>query len=131
RGLPPAAEAAGPGAARAAHSAEQPLEDVPEVDVVAHAETLEIVRRRPVARAGVAEAAAAEASAEWHGRIAVGVDLAAVEARALVLVRQQVVGLGHLREALGGLRVVLVAVGMELLGQLAVGGLDVLLGRTA
>src|SRR6185295_10704268 len=37
----------------------------------------------------------------------------------------------HVREALGGLGVVLVAVGMQLLGEFAVGGLDVLLGRRA
>src|SRR5690606_28469290 len=86
RGLAARAET-GSGAPLAAQAAEQPLEDVAQVDVVADAETLEILRRGPAsaARAGV-EAAAAEPAAERHRRIAVGVDLAAVEPRALVLV---------------------------------------------
>ena len=98
------------------------------------AEALEVAAPK-AARAGRAARGRnpppAEAAAERHRRVAVGVDLAAVEPRALVLVGEQVVGLGHVREALGGLGVVLVAVGMQLLGELAVGGLDVLLARAA
>ena len=64
-------------------------------------------------------------------RIAVLVDLAAVVARPLVLVGQQVIGLGHLGEALGRLGIVLVAVGVKLLGEAAIGLLDLGLARPA
>ena len=86
----------------------------------------------PAAAAGRGPAAAAaEAAAERHARIAVLVDLAAVVAGALVLVGQQVIGLGHLGEALGGLGIVLVAVGVQLLGEAAIGLLDLGLARPA
>ena len=51
--------------------------------------------------------------------------------RALVLVGQQVIGLRDLGEALGRLGIVLVAVGVQLLGELAIGLLDVGLARAA
>src|SRR5690606_8658230 len=78
-----------PGAARPTEAAEQPLEDVAEIDVVADAETLEVVRRGAIARARVAKAPTSEPAAERHRRIAVRVDFAAVEPCPLVLVRQQ------------------------------------------
>src|SRR5262245_5404568 len=62
-------------------------------------------------------------------RLALGIDLAAVEGLALRLVTEDFVGgieLGKLHRRLG---VVLVGVGMKLLGQLAVGLLDVVLAR--
>jgi hypothetical protein len=68
---------------------------------------------------------------EGHRGVAVGVDLAAVETGALVLVAQQVIGLGDVGETLRRLRIVLVAIGVQFLGKLAVGGLDVLLARVA
>src|SRR5262249_3417351 len=55
---------------------------------------------------------------------ALGVDLAAIELLALVLVAEDLVRSVDLGEALGCLRVVLVAVGMMLLGELAIGALD-------
>jgi hypothetical protein len=54
-----------------------------------------------------------------------------VIAGALVLVGQQVVGVRDLAEALVGFRVVLVAVGVELLGEAAISLLDLGLGRAA
>jgi hypothetical protein len=87
-----------------------------------------LARAAPAAGAQVGSATA-EASAEGHRRVAIAVGRRGRSA--LVLVRQQVVGLGHVREALGGLGVVGVAVGVQRLGRLAVGGLDVLLVRAA
>ena len=71
-----------------------------------------------------AETAASAAEAKGHRGIAVGVDLAAVELRALRLVGQQVIGLGDVGEFLRRVRLVLVAVGMQFLGELAICGLD-------
>ncbi len=56
--------------------------------------------------------------------MALGVDLAAVEAGALVLVGQQVVGRTDLAEAGGGVGLARVDVGVVLLRQLAIGGAD-------
>src|SRR5688572_6216976 len=67
---------------------------------------------------------AAKARAERHARIAILVDLAAVVAGALVLVGKEIVGSGHLGEAFRGLGIVLVAVGVQLLGEATVGLLD-------
>src|SRR5579883_1974223 len=60
---------------------------------------------------------------------AAGVDLAAVEAGALVLVRQQIIGRRDLLEARLGLFVAGVEIGMMPLGELAIGGADLLLAR--
>ena len=76
------------------------------------------------------ETAAAHAG-EGIGRIAIGIDFAAVELRPLVLVGQQVIGIGDLAEAFGRLRIVLVAVWVQLLRQRAISALDVFLGRIA
>ena len=59
--------------------------------------------------------------------LAAGVDLAAIVAPAPFGIGQDVVGGGHLLEALADLRLVRVQVGMHLLGELAVGALDVVL----
>src|SRR5688500_1372045 len=111
-----------------AAAAEQALEQVAEVDAnratAGEIEIFEPRRARPWTAAGKAPAWKS-APAERHLGIAVLVDLAAVVARALVLVGQQVIGLGHFAEALGGLRIVRVAVGVELLGEASVRLLDV------
>ena len=86
---------------------------------------------RPARSPPAAAAAAETAAAERHLGIAVLVDLAAVVARALVLVGQDVIGLRDLAEALGGLGIVLVAVGVKLLGEAAIGLLDLGLARAA
>jgi hypothetical protein len=70
-------------------------------------------------------------TAAKSGGIAIGIDLATVEPRALVLVGQEIIGLRHLVEALGSLGVVLVVIGVQFLGQPAIGGLDVLLACAA
>ena len=80
---------------------------------------------------GGAARVAAETAPEWHFRIAVLVDFAAIVARSFVLVRQQVIGVRHLGEALGRVRIVLVAVGVELLGEASIGLFDFLVARTA
>ena len=89
------------GGAPAAHSAavEQPIEEVADVDPLGRAEAFEILRRKAALAARSALGPTAEAAAahsKGHCRIALGVDLAAVEPGALVLVRQQVVGPGDL-----------------------------------
>src|SRR6185503_6686329 len=74
---------------------------------------------------------ASEPPAERHLRVALFVDLAAVVSRALVLVRQQVIGRRHLGEPLGRVGLVLVAVGVKLLGEAAIGLLDLRLASAA
>src|SRR5258708_22741580 len=76
-------------------------------------------------------AAARSATEAETLRIAIDVDLAAIETRALVLVGQQVIGARNLAEPLGGLWIVRVAVRVQFLGELAIGGLDVLLAGAA
>src|SRR3546814_5204342 len=73
----------------------------------------------------------AAAEAEGRGRIALAVDLAPVEAGALVLVRQQVIGAGDGGKFLRCLRIVLVPVGMQFLGALTIGRFDLCLPRPA
>ena len=126
-------QAAGP----AWRAAEQPFENVAQVDALGPGHVLEVARveaLRPASAAAAALAAKASASAahaEGHCRVALGIDLAAVELRSLGLVGQQVIGLGHVGEALRRLGFVLVAVGVQFLGELAIRGLDVLLVRVA
>ena len=67
-------------------------------------------RRRP---------AAADAFEALEARLALGVDLAVVEGLALLVVADDLVGRIELGETRGRLRVVLVGVGMQLLGELA------------
>jgi hypothetical protein len=57
-------------------------------------------------------------------RLALGIDLAAVELLALVLVADDLVGRIDLGKTVRSLRIVLVAVGVMLLGELAIGALD-------
>src|SRR3546814_13975135 len=71
-----------------------------------------------------AKTTASAAIAERHGGIAVAVDLAAIILRALRLVGQQVIGLGDVGEFLRRLGIVLVLVGVQFLGELAISGLD-------
>src|SRR3546814_5712178 len=67
-----------------------------------------------------AKTTASAAIAERHGGIAVAVDLAAIILRALRLVGQQVIGLGDVGEFLRRLGIVLVLVGVQFLGELAI-----------
>ena len=108
--------------------AEQPFENAAEVNLVA-GEILWVKAARTAASTSAAKAAAAKALRE--GGVAVGVDFTPVEAGALVLVRQQIIGARHLGEACCRLGVALVGIGVELLGELAIGGFDVLLARAA
>src|SRR5262249_30269056 len=66
----------------------------------------------------------AEALETLEARLALGVDLAAVERLAFVLLAQDLVGGVELGEARGGLGVVLVGVRMQLLGLLPERALD-------
>jgi hypothetical protein len=111
-------------ATHAAASAEQAFEDVAEVHRLAAAETLGAKAARP-------PPPGPPPYPKPPIGIAVDVDLAAIELGALVLVGQQVIGARHFAEALGRLGIVLVGVGVQLLGELAIGGLDVLLARAA
>ena len=73
---------------------------------------------------------AAEAFEALEARLALGVDLAAVEGLALVLVADDFVGGVQLGEPASAAFVVLVGVGMQLLGELAEGALDRRRART-
>src|SRR5258707_12262646 len=93
------------------------------------------------AAAAAKAAGAGAAGAEWVGlktapparvaagktlkaRLALGVDFAAVELLALVLVADDLVGRIDLGEPRSSFRIVLVVVGVMLLGKLAIGALD-------
>ena len=72
-----------------------------------------------------AAARAAEALAEAvKARLALGIDLAGVIGSALLLLAEDFVGRIELGKALGGLGIVLVGIGMQLLGEAPVGTLD-------
>ena len=58
---------------------------------------------------------------------ALGIDLAAIEGLALLVVADNLIGGIQLGEARGRLRIVLVGIGVQLLGELAVGALQFLL----
>ena len=120
-------------AARAAAggAAEQALEQVAEVGGVAATPEVEILEARARLRPTGTGRIAGETAAERHLGISFFVDLDAVVARALILVGQHVVGVGHLAEALGGVRIVLVAVGVKLFGEAPIRLLDLGLGRAA
>ena len=124
---PPNAAAAAPAAA----TAEQAFEQVAEIGRVASKAALEAVERRRFAPRTRPPPPPKPPEAERHLRIALLVDLAAVVLGALVLVGQQIVGGRHLAEALGGVWIVLVAVGMKLLGEAAVRLFDLRFARAA
>ena len=106
-------------AARAA--TEYSAEQIAEIDIFA-AETATKAATRTSAKSLLPEPLR-------HRRIAVGIDFAAIETGAFVRIGQEVVGPGDGAEALGRLGTILVFVGVKLLGELAIGGLDVLLAR--
>jgi hypothetical protein len=113
----------------AGRAAEHAVEDVleaaaagPASGAAARVEGVGLEAARSGAAARVAAAKALEA------RLALGIDLAAVELLALVLVAEDLVRRVELGKALGGLRIALVAVGVMLLGGLAKSALD---GRSA
>jgi hypothetical protein len=82
------------------------------------------MRARVVAVAGAGSAAA---KPERTGGITVGIDLAAVEAGSLVLVRKEIIGPRHLGKAFGRVRLTGIAIGVQFLRQRAICGFDVLL----
>src|SRR3546814_14124921 len=61
--------------------------------------------------------------------MSVAVNFGPVERRALVLVHQEVIGVRHLREFFRGFRIVRIPVGMQFLGKIAIGLLDIGLAR--
>src|SRR5260370_14568025 len=74
--------------------------------------------------AGRGAAARVAAGKALKARLALGVDFAAIELLALVLVADDLVRRIHLRTRRGSLRLVLVVVGVMFLGELAIGALD-------
>ncbi len=87
------------------------------------------------AAAGIETAAAtsrlrAKAFVAAEARLALGVDLAVVESFALLVVADDFIGGVKLGKARGGLGIVLVGVGMQLLGEPPVGALDIAFART-
>src|SRR6185503_7340468 len=129
------AEAAAARAARCAaeHAAQQILEAAA-AKTAAAAGALEAVGAETEAlelRAlpGV-ETALLSALEAVKARLALGVDFAAVEGFALVVVADDLVGGVELGKARGRLGVVLVGVGMQLFGELAIGAFDLRLART-
>ena len=135
RRTPPAAEAAAGAGIGAAAPPEQPFEQVAQIDIVTAAHSAEILGPETAlstrAAGASAKPAAAESSAEGRFGIALEIDFAAIELPALVLVGQQVVCLGRLGELLRRGWIVLVAIGMQLLRQFAIGALDRFLVRRA
>ena len=100
---------------------EQPFKYVAEIcAAIAKVELL-------AAGAALVSATASATIAEGRGRIAFSVNFTAVELRPLVLVEQQVVRPGDIREPLGRLGIVFVLVRMQLLGERAIGRFYLLL----
>ena len=135
RGAVLAAKAAAAKTTARAPSAKQPLEHVAKVDAFGASMSPGAAKAGhvvgPKAALPTAKSAAATIAGAIAGGVAVHVDLAPVETGALVGIRQQIIGVGDFRKALARLGVILVAVGVQFLGQLAIGGLDVLLGCAA
>ena len=123
RARPAPAKASATKASAGTAPAEQPLEEIAEVHPFG------AVKTPGTAPAGEVTAALPAAKARV-GRVAVCIDLAPVEARAFVCVGEQVVGPRNFGKVLGRLGIVRVPVGMKLFGELAIGGLDVLLARS-
>jgi hypothetical protein len=73
---------------------------------------------------GARTSAAAKRIEAGHGRVAIGIDFAAIERFAFFVVANNVIGRGDLGKALFGLGVIGVLIGMIFLGELAVRGLD-------
>ena len=121
--------AGSPGAAASAASAatrgvaEHAVEDVLEA-AAAHAAAGATTKTVLEAAARTGTAAGATAREPLEARLALGIDLAAVELLALVLVADDLVGRVDLRKAGRGLRVVLVVIRVMFLGELAIGALD-------
>jgi hypothetical protein len=88
----------------------------------AEAETFEV---RVAAEASARLRAGAETLEAAECRLALGIDLAAIERLALVLVFEELMSGVQLGKARRRLRVVLVGVGMQLLGKAPIGALDV------
>src|SRR5262249_53183385 len=114
-------------AAAPRRSSEQAFEKVAEIGIIAaKVEVLEPGSAWSRARMGSARPSriSAKAGSERHLRIAVLIELAAIILRALVLVRQEIIGVSDLAEALGCIRIILVTIGMKLFGETAIGLLD-------
>src|SRR5690606_32133386 len=126
----PAGRCARAGASAATKGmAEQFAEDVAAAEGAATGAEFEMRARARLAESGEGIGAGALEAAE--ALPALGVDLAAVEGAALLLVSEDLVGLGDLRELPLGIRVGPVLVRMVALGQFPVSRLDLLLGRVA
>src|SRR6202011_6173128 len=78
-------------------------------------------RKTATRKAATRKAATRKALEPW---LALGIDLAAIELLALVLVADDLVGRIQLGKARRGSRIVLVGIGVMLLGELAIGALD-------
>ncbi len=125
-------------AAHAAAAAEQAFEDVAEIApfLPALPEALEtivaIAALRPAKTAAPCTAAPCTAAkAERRSGIAITVDLTPIKPGAFVLVGQQVVSAGDFGKAFCRIGFARVAIWVKLLGQRAIGGLDVLFARAA
>ena len=108
-------------------SAEHAIEDVLETAAAeAAARAASAGTEIEILEPGAACTARARAAAgkALKSRLALGVDLATVELFALGLVAKNLVGRIHLGKARGGLRIVLVGVGVMLLRKLAKGAFD-------
>src|SRR6185436_17566291 len=90
----------------------------------AGAEAVGLEAARPTGAAARVAAGKAATRKTLESRLALGVDLAAIELLALVLVADDLVGGIDLGKACSRLRIVLGVVGVMLLGELAIGTLD-------
>src|SRR5206468_48287 len=135
-------EATGPCAARAGAAAEHLLEDVLKTasatSAKARAAAAALKSLRAVTESleravaiGTGRSAGPEALETLETRLALGVDLAAIEGFALLRVANDLVSSVQLGEAASSLGIVLVGVRMMLFGQLAEGAFDLGCARTA
>ena len=113
------------GAETAEHLADDILE-VSAADAAARLEALgaEGERLEMGALSGAAPRAAEALAEAVKTRLALGIDLAGVKGPALLLLAEDFIGRIDLGKALGGLGIVLVGIGMQLLGKAPVGTLD-------
>src|SRR6185437_2746214 len=115
----------GSAARAAAGIGEHAVEDVLEPAATHAARSATGAERIALETTGTTGTAARTATGKaGEARLALGVDLAAVELLALVLVAEDFIGGVDFSEALGRLRIILVAVRVMFLGELAIGALD-------
>src|SRR5690606_41217144 len=86
----------------------------------------DLAKVKLLAAAATRISAALPAAKAIAGRIALGINFAAVILRALILVEQQVISFSDVGKPLRRLWIILVAVGMQFFGKFAIGAFNIL-----